>query len=121
DLLLGERVAEWLIGRIDANPHSRLAQQVSYAGGRIAAAAIDQPFVADRLVALDQPPEKALQGWVGLHDRIEIGRLADEHLALDDRLDAVSCGALAGEDAFTGEAKGDDLPSAAVVGLEFRQ
>src|SRR5574338_1050398 len=53
DLLLGEGVHH--ARAVDVHPYRSLAQQMRHAGGGIAAAAIDQPLVADRFVALDQP------------------------------------------------------------------
>ena len=102
-------------------PHPRrgLAQQMRDPRGGIAAAAIDQPFIADRFVALDQLPEEARALGIGVDDRVEILGLADHHLAADDRLDAVVGGAFVRQDAFAGEAQRDDLPPAAAVGLEF--
>ena len=80
------------------------------ARGRIAPAAIDQPFVADRFVALDQPAEEALQLRMRIDDRIEVLGSADHDFAAHDRLDAIFGNPVARQDAFAGEAQRDDLP-----------
>ncbi len=87
------------------------------AGDRIAAAAIDQPLVADRFVALDQAQKEALHFGPGIDDPVEVLPPADHHLAADDRLDAVVRAALAGQDSLAGKAQGDDLPPPGAVGL----
>src|SRR5437868_12919328 len=55
DLLLREGIVQMPVG--DMHPLSSLAQQMRNTSGRIAATAIDQPLVTDRLIALKQAPE----------------------------------------------------------------
>ena len=45
--------------------------------------------------------------------------LPTSDFAADDGLHAIVGGAFVGQDAFAGEAQGDDLPPAAAIGLEF--
>ena len=104
---------------VDVHPDRGFAQQMRDARGRIAAAAIDQPFVADRFVALDQPPEETLQLGMGIDDRVEVLGLADHHFAADDRLDAIFGEPVARQNAFAGETQSDDLPPAGRIGLEL--
>src|SRR6185369_7033455 len=119
NLLLSEGVGH--LGVVHVHPSGRFAQQMRDASGRIPSAAIDQPFVSDGFVALDQTPEEALKLGMGIDDRIEILRLADHHLALDDGLNAVTGGPVARQDSFAGEAQGYDLAPARPVSLVFRQ
>src|SRR3990170_5520574 len=89
--------------------------------GRIAATAIDQPFIADRRMPLRQLPEKARQLGMCLYDRIEMLGAADLHLAFDDRLEAIFSDALARQNPVAGEAQGDNLPPSAAVRFIFGQ
>src|SRR6185312_13772889 len=74
DLLLRERVDHGAAIDIAASPDRGLAQEVRHPGSGIAAAAVHQPFVADRLAALDQTAKKSMQLRVRINDRIEIRR-----------------------------------------------
>src|SRR4051812_31521088 len=94
---------------------------MSDARSGIAAAAINQPFVTDRLVALDQPPEEALQLGMLIDQRIEVASLADHDFAANDRLDSVLCRSAPRQDPFAGEAQRNDLSAARRVRLEFGQ
>ena len=89
----------------------RFAQEVGDASRRIAPTAIDQPFVADRLIALQQSPEKSAHFRVGVQQRLEILRLADPDLASDDRLDSVMAQPAARKYALAGKPQCDDLPT----------
>ena len=60
------------LAEVEAAANRRLAQEVRDTSGRIPAAAIDQPFIADRFVALDQAPEEAAELGVLVDDRIEV-------------------------------------------------
>ena len=53
-------------------------------GGGIAPAAIDQPFVTDRLAAQDSPRNEAGQFGMSVNDALELLGAADQDLALDD-------------------------------------
>src|SRR6476660_1671610 len=88
---------------------------------RITAAAIDQPFIADRLVALDQPPEEALHRWIGVDDRIEVLGLADHDFGSDDRLDSILRRSVARQDTFAWKTQCYDLPPAGCIGLKLRK
>src|SRR5205823_8014148 len=101
------------------HPDRSLAQQMRDASRGIAPAAIDQPFVTDRFVALDQAPEEALQLRVRLDDLVEVLGLADHHLAADDRLDAIFGAPFTREDALAGKAQRYDLSPARIVALEL--
>ena len=90
-------------------------------GGRIAAAAIDQPFVTDVFVALQEPAEELLHLGMLIDQRIEVSRLADHDLAANDRLDAVMSSTRPRKNSLAGKAKRDDLPAAGRVRLEFRE
>src|SRR6476469_2302834 len=103
------------------HPDRGLAQKVSHARRRIPPSAIDQPFIADRLVALDQLPEKALHFRMSVYDRVEVFGAADHHLASDNRLNPVSGESVAGENAFACKAQRDDLPSPGRIGLKLGQ
>jgi hypothetical protein len=56
---------------------------------------------------------------VSIDDRVEILRPANHDLASDDRLDAIFGDAVARQDSFAREAKGDDLATTGRVRLEF--
>src|ERR1700741_710913 len=94
---------------------------MSNARGRIAAATMDEPFVADVLVSLDEAPEEALHLRIGCDDRIVIPGFSDHDLASNDRLDSILSGSVPRQNPFAGEAQGDDLPAAGRVRLEFRE
>src|SRR5207237_8986425 len=94
---------EWMCqpgSSIAAHPDRRFAKQVCDSRRRIAPAAIDQPFISDRFVALDETPEESLHFRMGFDDRIEILGLAHHHFASDDCLDSILSGSVARQDAF---------------------
>ena len=73
NLLLREGIVEGLVGNVGVAPDSRFAEQMGHPRGGIAPPAIHQPFVADRLVALRQPPEELLDVGVAVDDPVEVG------------------------------------------------
>src|SRR4029078_2066019 len=110
NLLLSERIGQAVVSAL--HPCRRFAQQVRDARGRIPPSAVDQPFVANVLIALEQAAEEALKLGMLIDQRIEITRLADHPLAAHDGLDTVKSRSLARQDPFAGEAERDDLAAA---------
>jgi hypothetical protein len=82
--------------------------------------AIHKPLVANRFVALDEPPEKALHLRMGINDRIEVLGPSDHHIAPDYRLDSIVGEPVTRENPFTRKAERDDLPAPRGIRLEFR-
>ena len=81
-----------------------LAQQMCNSRSGIAPAAIDEPFVADRFVALDEATEEALHLRIVVNDRVEILGFPDHDFASDNRLDAIFGDAIARQNAFARKA-----------------
>ncbi len=86
---------------------------------RISPPAIDQPFVSNLFVALEQAAEELLQFGILFEQRIEVARLPDHDFAANDGLDSVMSRAVAREDAFAGEAQRHDLAPSRCIGLEL--
>ena len=103
----------------DVHSHRGLAQQMSDPRRRIAPPAIDQPFVADRFVALDQPPEESLHLGMRVDDRVEILGLADHAPRFGRSPGCHIRRCLRAAGCLRREAQRDDLPPAGVVGLEL--
>src|SRR4051794_38137654 len=99
--------------------HCRFAQKVCDTSRGVAATAIDEPFIADRFVALDKPTEEALHLRARIDDWIEVLGLSDHDFGSNDGLNAVVGSPVAGQDAFARKAQCDDLAAPRIVGLEF--
>src|SRR5438552_18878403 len=58
---------------------------------------------------------------MGFEQRLEVARLADQHLAADNRLNAILRRAVARQDSLAGEAKREDLPAPRSIRFVFGQ
>jgi hypothetical protein len=89
-------------------------------GRRVPPPAIHQPFVADRLIALDEASEETLHFRVRIDDWVEVLRPSDHHFASDNRLDPVVRETVARENPFSWKAQRDDLAPPRRIRLELR-
>src|SRR6476661_3073699 len=89
--------------------------------GRIAAAAIDEPLVADVFVALQETAKELLHFRVLLNQWVEVACLTDHDFAANYGLDAIVSGARSRQDTLAGEAKRHNLAAAGRIGLELRE
>ena len=116
-----EKINYLMLMMVDPHPGDRFAKQMCDTRRGVPPSRIDQPFVTDRILALDEFPEEARYFGIGVDDLVEIIGLADQDLAPDDRLDAIVGRTVVGQDPFAGKSQGYDLPPSAAVALEFRK